>query len=487
MDRLAEQVVAWHNRHPLAKRITIYDVHTIGVVALPFMRGGRVAAPPPPELAEPIEPVLTDEVSPESLAAALHDESTIAANENAARLDALADQEELPRERPRWMQLLGGLFKQSAGRKSAFGRVWPAFSERFVDGLTPRRIANFAQDNGFDTRPGDDTWPQRVVPIDDRMATAGGDGGWPFEIYLQSAAIDAGRSRTRVLIGRGGFKPPVLGRRCMDPKRLGPVVAVVLALVGGMAFALWPRSDGHGKVDGPAAAASAASSAASAAPSAASVAAPHASAPASAAPVAEPASAPASSTITPVQAGEPASAASAPDIRPQLVEPLRDPAKRTPSLRGVPASASKPASEPAAAALGGSPRKSEKAEPAPERPTSAASALAPRLAPLAEESRKVLPQVSNRADVQEAIASGKQVVALVGPPMKEKAEAEALLAKMREHIAPMQRDPDSLQAQIFKSPDGWRAAVWPFGSRAEAQLINATLIARGMRTKAVSF
>src|ERR1700750_3273154 len=53
MERLAEQIVDWHNRHPLARRISAGDVHTIGVVALPFVR----ASAQPGAFAEP---VLTD-------------------------------------------------------------------------------------------------------------------------------------------------------------------------------------------------------------------------------------------------------------------------------------------------------------------------------------------------------------------------------------------------------------------------------------------
>ncbi|PTT79385.1 hypothetical protein DBR42_21440 [Pelomonas sp. HMWF004] len=80
----------------------------------------------------------------------------------------------------------------------------------------------------------------------------------------------------------------------------------------------------------------------------------------------------------------------------------------------------------------------------------------------------------------------KTVVALVGPP-GTKAEAEALLKKMQASLAGVHSDPDTLQADVIQTPDGWRATVWPFPNREQAQLINATLIARGMKTKAVNF
>ena len=61
MERLAEQIVDWHNRHPLARRISAGDVHTIGVVALPFVRASARAG-------GLVEPVLTDAVGFDELA-----------------------------------------------------------------------------------------------------------------------------------------------------------------------------------------------------------------------------------------------------------------------------------------------------------------------------------------------------------------------------------------------------------------------------------
>ncbi|MFG5410840.1 hypothetical protein ABXN37_25415 [Piscinibacter sakaiensis] len=39
--QLAERIAAWHNRHPLARRIVPAQVHGTGVVALPFAPGAR--------------------------------------------------------------------------------------------------------------------------------------------------------------------------------------------------------------------------------------------------------------------------------------------------------------------------------------------------------------------------------------------------------------------------------------------------------------
>ncbi|MDY0743001.1 hypothetical protein SNE35_00715 [Paucibacter sp. R3-3] len=467
MDRLPEQVVTWHNQHPLAKRISIYDVHTIGVVALPFMRSG-----PPPR--GPVEPVLTDEVSDESLAAWGSEDSTVAANTNAAHLDALADQEDVetppsaapgrPGWRERLMGLLGLLGRGGKGKTPDEG--WPAFSERFIDGLSARRVARFALEHGYSARPGDESWPHRVIPIDEKKMSGDGvaGGAWPFEIYLVSTAIDAGSSRSRILAGRsaGAALPPMLGKRCLDPKRVGVAALVPLCIVAAAGGLLWHRSAPDG------ATLEAAAGAASAPPPASSGAASGtvmvATAPASAASEAEPAAASAPMAESHVAEAEVAPAASAAasepviDIRPKLVE----------------GGASRPAAPPLMAQVSSAPPPT--AAPAPPVPTAAASET------------PTLPVASVRPDLKQAAQKGTPVVALVAPPTRNKAEAEAMLAKMQELVKPLQpNDSATMQAQLFESPEGWRAAIWPFGSRVEAQIINATLVARGLHTKAVDF
>jgi len=94
----------------------------------------------------------------------------------------------------------------------------------------------------------------------------------------------------------------------------------------------------------------------------------------------------------------------------------------------------------------------------------------------------------NNGKMNTSLNNGKPVVALVGPPSANKADAEALLERLRAAVAGVQGASNTaLQAAVFQTPEGWRAAVWPFGSREEAQIINATLVARGMRTRAVDF
>ncbi|MBT9493805.1 MAG: hypothetical protein IV107_16010 [Paucibacter sp.] len=524
MDRLAEQVVAWHNRHPLAKRITIYDVHTMGVVALPFMRNAPAdAAARHAGGKGKVEPVLTDEISAESLAAAWEDEGlTIAAHPNAAHLDALADQEPLPR--PDWRARLSRLmFWRKPAGAAALAKSWPVFSERFVSHLSPRRIAAFAQAQGYTKQPGDATWPQRIVPIDEAlMETGSGGGAWPYELYVMSAAIDAGRSRSRILIGRGR-QPQILGRRCLSPRRLGLVALLLLAVLGAGAGLLLPAAKKSQPAVEPAVAAASAASSSSAA-SAVSAVLPIAAAPASAAvaavpataasvPMPEPIPAAAASTAALLPASSAATASTEaatepaaseentpprPDIRPIFIKPI--PGRTAPPL------GARPKEEPAAADAQVPPAPQTKPEPIelglpkpkarsplahdaskPKLSSAAEPASAVAVAPTAVTPRAAPPDP--KAVAKAAALVNKPVVALVGPVSANKADAEATLARMRNMLAPSQGGAGgaALQAQVFQTPEGWRPAVWPFASREEAQLINATLIARGMRTRAVDF
>ncbi|MCV2364750.1 hypothetical protein LNV23_14950 [Paucibacter sp. DJ1R-11] len=594
MDRLVEQLVAWHNSHPLAKRINIYDVHTIGVVALPFMRSGSAAAPAPASNSgpgsarknargrpqEPIEPVLTDEISPESLAA-WGEESTIAANSNAAELDALADQELW--HRSTWPERIKrGLrgMRAPGKRKSRSGPppgadTWPAFSERFIAGLTPERIARFAQRFGYSEQPGDGSWPQRVVPIDEQMMGQSPAGGaWPFELYVVSAAIDAGRSRSRVLIGQGHPKPEIIGRRCLSPIKVGLAALLPLGvLLMCVALLMLPSRKSLKEAELAAASAASAASAALAqpAPEAAPASAPESPAPApepaaSAVPVlateapshspAEAAASAASKDSTPPaaqaeqaasqvklptpldlreaaaataasiaaaqkaalerkssapQPGDPAASEAQPDIRPQLVKPIprknaRPMLADVGSAEGASGQSGKPETTAPKAEEG------KAAEPAPTGPKAAPITAGrissrdsdrPSLHGAVESSGKRGSSSSSESGTREESAAAtpaapgktaraaapgsKPVVALVGPVSANKADALAMLERMKVAMAPSEGRPGAMQAQVFQTPEGWRPAIWPFASREEAQLINATLIARGLRTRAVDF
>lgn len=503
MDRLAEQVVAWHNRNPLAKRISIYDVHTIGVVALPFVGGSAgahpnasAAAPDAPRepVMDPLPEVDADAAPPEATEAT---EAAPAAPEGpvaAAAPDAgptmpaqLASAAGTASPLPAWLRWLPGPLRAWLPDPA---RPYALFSERFINRLSAGRVAQFAAAHGHASPPGAADWPQRAIPIDERLmakAAKRGLGSWPYEIYLMSAGVDAGASRTRVLMAYGADRQlRVLGRRCLNPLALAVVGALLLLFVG--APALW-LAGRHKAAEEPAAAAAsapvlAASAAAASAPPAAAMASTPASAPASdaasAAPAAEAASTPASEAAAASAASAPAAEASeaTPDIRPQLV-PRREGRNERPPLGSTAASAPGAPAKPAATAASAA---SEKPQQSKE-PPKPAPARSPERA-LNKEEPADKPSVRGSSSTT---APGAKQVALVSPAVASKAEAEAALERMRGMLEQTVRDPQSLQGQVFRTHEGWRAAIWPFATREEAQLINATLVARGLRTRAVDF
>ena len=109
-----------------------------------------------------------------------------------------------------------------------------------------------------------------------------------------------------------------------------------------------------------------------------------------------------------------------------------------------------------------------------------------------EREPKAAPFQAERSASAPPAAMGKPVVvALVGPANKDKAEAEKLLASIMAVLQPDASRPiaglEGLQSQVFLTPEGWRPAVYPFDSREQAQLVNAGLVARGLKTRAVNF
>lgn len=421
MERLAEQIVAWHNRHPLARRIAVGDVHTVGVVALPFVRASA-------EAGGLVEPVLTDAVTFDELAAAPRPSAVAAL---AQRLRSLAGRLRLPGAKPRTQ--------------------WRAFSERFLPGLSPGRVERFALANGFTEPPATpETRPWRVIVIDEAVASR--HSGWPFEIYLMTAGVDQGSRRTRVLAGRG-IPSEIMGRRLWDPRRVGAAAVLVLVLAGAGAWWLRPKPAANA-VPEPAAAASA--------PVAPPASAPEATLPASAT-AASAAGAASAASAPQAAASEPDPDAPPPDIRPRLVE-------RTDGIQRPPLLRSKPAEDSTSAGQG-------------TRPEGKAES---KVDSKAEGKPEAKPEPADARLVRMAKSPDKVVVALVGPP-GTKAEAEALLKKMQASLEGVHGDPDTLQADVIQTPEGWRATVWPFASREQAQLINATLVARGFKTKAVNF
>ena len=444
---IQQAVMAWHNRQPLAVRIDESQVHSIGWVALSFLR--------PPQ---GVEPTMDD----------------------AQAAPPPAVDPAPPRRRWAWGSL--------GHRRPSASTPRPVFSEAFIDGLSARRAAQFAAQHGAAEVPrgGDDDWPQRRIDVDGDLAERSG-GGWPVELWVISAAIDVGKERRRVLIaadGRAVAGPRHWRRQALQMVAGGCALAVIAAVVG------WGWGRTQGGADG--------------IPSAASTPTPVASAVAPAAKPSEPASAPpslapaasdlagaptppagaasAASAVavaaTPDSARAPIGPASAPDdpppdIRPQLVKPL-------PNRRGPP-----PAPM-LAGTGGGKPARASTAAPGASAPATPSGAPPdPKSGPSAEAGAyrgAATPEM-----IRPGLPSNGPLIALVSPGWKTRGEAEAMLARMTEHLKATMAQQGGLRGEVIESPEGWRAAVYPFATREEAAILNATMVARGWRTRSVSF
>lgn len=406
LDQIAHAVLEWQRRHPLALRLGPDAVHSIGLVALPFVRASEAPAA------------------------------------------ALAQ--------PSWQRL----FKRRAQGDQ------PAFSEAFIEGIAPAAAARFALQQGMESIEGLEDWPQRRVAVDSRLAEAAA-GGWPYERWLASAALDGPHGRQRVLVSlRPDGRPAVLGQRHWDRRRL-----VAAALLPSLALAAWlalrpaaPPPEHPPTATGSVVSAASAASATPAAPDA------------SAAPAPEPVASQPSTSVEaasgPAPASLPGSAPEteatgrpiAPDIRPHLGPQRAEPRPPLNANQTTSASRDPTPSAPAKTADGAA---------------DAASGPAPRAsqAPLVAAERPSL----------RALPPGAPPVALVSPGFAKRSDAEAMLARMLEHAGKTLASGSRLEGEIFSSPQGHRAAVWPFASREEAQLINATMVARGWKTRAVDF
>ena len=56
LQTVAARVAAWHNRHPLARRIVAEQVQSVGFVALPYLPAAGQAAKPANQTGKPAAP-----------------------------------------------------------------------------------------------------------------------------------------------------------------------------------------------------------------------------------------------------------------------------------------------------------------------------------------------------------------------------------------------------------------------------------------------
>lgn len=228
------RVVAWHNRHPLARRITAEQVSGVGIVVLPFALKGALKGAP----------------------AAAAPEGDITATE--------AD---------------------NPGDTAAPAELTPIFGDDWLFRPGSRRLGDWTRRHGVYPLHGVPHWPLRQVEADlalSHRADAQGLEGRTAR-HLVTAVVDAGGQRVRLLLPPGPMaKAPVFGPRVYSLPRLGGLAGagVTASLALGLVALLRPAAPAHtpdqmvGHAAAPTAGASAASaiSAASAASSAASAA-----------------------------------------------------------------------------------------------------------------------------------------------------------------------------------------------------------------------
>ena len=294
-DDVAARVAAWHNRHPLARRITPAQVQGVGWVALPFVQrpgAAPLAGHALPTLSVPLVPAvpepapsLRERVRERALERALERTQGQAAGHDSAVAGPAA-------ALPLPQRLLAG-FKRGLQR----ARAWPlalraawqtrradaaqfsarrralkaAYSEDFIAPLSAARTAGWALRHGR-LHPDLAGQPVREVLADPAKVLQ--DNGLTH-LYVATAAVELGSRRVRVLLGSGsalgswgamgaldpadprGTASPlqVIGPRLLSPQRASSALAglalVTLVLAQPMlppaarfssmpAFAQWP-------------------------------------------------------------------------------------------------------------------------------------------------------------------------------------------------------------------------------------------------------
>ena len=253
-EALAARVVAWHNRHPLARRITAAQVTSVGLVALPFVaRASNIA---PAALLDLPTLALADAAVPNGLHRAHATLREKARAQTAHGADAaqartggaVPTQASAPPKPGNTLQRLRGWFNLRAARRRAqtlardraqarAQALRMAFSEDFIAPLTPKRVAQWALRHGRLLGLMPEQHPVRTVQTDASLAA---DARATTLLFLATAAIEitppgadpaTAARRCRVLLG-DGHQPLGLGPRHYSPQRLGAAMAGLMLVVG---------------------------------------------------------------------------------------------------------------------------------------------------------------------------------------------------------------------------------------------------------------
>jgi hypothetical protein len=487
LDDVAARVVAWHNRHPLARRITAWHVQSVGYVALPFAAPAVLGAVAPvPEAAAPAAPPAAAEQAP---AGGRLRERLLARERQGPAADG-ADP--------------AGAGLVAASRPPA--EVLKAgFSEDFIPPLRPARVARWAARVGVLLARAPADGPLRQVRPEPLPR-----GAVPLTLHVRTASIEIDGRYSRVLLG-AGQPAPVMGRRVWSRPRLALAGTAGLLVLGALAL-LRPFDGGpEALAEGAAAAASApariasgvtasvtnsaAAAAAASAPTDTQAEAAPAPRPAVRAPAAEgaAAAAPAASALAAVLPASAAPEATAkrrgPLALPSLAAQVNDEARAVARIvhSRPPRPVAEPAAEPSAAAAvpppalaaavppapGAAPKKAGP-EPEPARPAAPKAAPAPGATTAAETAGSPAPPQRKAA-----------AFALSTRPLRTRAEAEQVMAAMSALLRTQRAQ--GVEVEILPEGEDWRVVGWPYARREEAEQARALLVSRGMRVTVVGF
>ena len=353
-----------------------------------------------------------------------------------------------------WQKLLR-LARRTEKPASAL-RLKAAFSEDLIAPISAKHVAAFALRHGSPERPGVADLPQREVAVDEKLAS-----GSVVRLYLITACVEKGKGRVRVLQGSVA-KAKFLGARLWDkPKRAAAAAVAVLLVAAAVAIGMmWgggTDADGD-KAAGVVSAASAAQ---------ATAAAPAASEPAK----------PESPELPSANASAPSGASG----EAQASEPAASAEQADSAAVSASAAADRSAKSDA-------PTEVDTANDTEAIELGAKQPLRPGLS--SEERAEAVRQAnllrSQTPAPPAAVAKPTKVYALVTSLTGTRAASERRLRMMGLSFAGGKMSGD-LRSEIMKVDKGWRATLWPFTSRADAEAARDMLADRGVYTEVLAF
>ena len=442
LQDLSARVVAWHNRHPLARRLTEAHVQSVGYVVLPYLGPGpgpgsrrgmgagmAHAASDPPAGAGSADPHGGATLRERAMARA---QGTVGASGTAAVPSAAPEPPTTPSRTT----------------------LTPAFSEDFIAPLATELVGRWAAEHGMVLATARADAPVRQVtpsgPLDPTRLQP---------VWLLTAQLEVGRARSRVLVGAAddGQLAAVLGRRMWSLARIGTLVALpvllgvaLIALVGLRSGAPLPAE----KLP-PLAPASAAAAAADLAASA---------------PAAVAGTVAGTVAATTANAAEPARPV---DVEPTLGRVALPPiGPRADERRRAADQAREQAQPSSAAAPASAPRPPGAAPTGPAAPSPASSASPAPPAP----------------PTPPPVASAGPAFAVSTRMLRTRTEGEQVAAAMRALlVTPGIPGTPPMRVEVMPAGEDWRVVGWPYADRALAEKARALLAARGMKVQVIDF